>query len=282
MVIYLRRQDLHAESFYKHRLKRGELLIDSSNFEDIPELQLLHDYERLLRTLTSVFGKAEIKVEVFDKAHFHGGDIYQSFMDASGLPWLESYSIPEKSQNRGMDFNLIELYDEIFSHDLKGKEVFFLARMLEVLGSNKKTPSSSPFSLAQRKAYCEKFKDSNDRVAKDFLGRDSLFSDEFTTPQKTLSEKDIVRLHAEYAVGIHHLWYNFLASGSYGFKFHNWLKIVSYQKKIDSLSGGQKLELFLRKAIHSFGWRFIPKWGTGYELEKQLWDNGDLLTTRFF
>lgn len=88
IVLYMRRQDRLAVSYYSTRLK-SDTFTDDAVFPTIVRhapLPSYYDYNAVLARYEKAFGADNITVRVFDPDQFIGGDLICDFFDACGLP----------------------------------------------------------------------------------------------------------------------------------------------------------------------------------------------------
>lgn len=83
VVIYLRRQDMHAASMYAQALRRAILRPPSLEFLE-QELSGLYDYANLLRSWQSVFGEGSIIPRIFEPDALLNGDSVADFLGLCG------------------------------------------------------------------------------------------------------------------------------------------------------------------------------------------------------
>ena len=108
LVVYLRRQDEFATSYWRHQIKGIEWGTLAS-FLRRTRLAKSLEYRRALADIDSVFGEGHIAVRVFDRATFVGGDIYHDFCDAAGIAWQDDFVIPEMDLNPSLTVTATEI-----------------------------------------------------------------------------------------------------------------------------------------------------------------------------
>lgn len=85
IVVYLRRQDRMAISFYSTKLKSGN--DNPPVFPDMPKSGLLYyfNFEKLYQNWSQVFGAAAMKVRIFDQKEMYDHDLISDFCQTTGL-----------------------------------------------------------------------------------------------------------------------------------------------------------------------------------------------------
>ena len=179
VIIYLRRQDQHLESYYNQLIKAG--LATKQQGQNNRDDQF-YDYHRFLNTLASCFGKDNLIVRLYEPAWFVGGSIYQDFCHATGIHWEESFFLPGKDPNPKLEGKYLDLMSLANEIDRPWERKYWLN--YAILNSNvisRQNPSSSGhlFTHEQRKAFLARYAESNALVAREYFGQEDghLFED---------------------------------------------------------------------------------------------------------
>ena len=183
IIVYLRRQDEMAVSWLKQQIQNGWNKYCKLEWETFIKNTkgLMLDYYSFLEKLGKVIGKENIIVRVFERDNFHGGRIEADFLDALGLELTKDYEVSEEKYNLTISCNACEIkriINELPDHD---KETLPFVRKVteQYVGTNPSEEKSEWFSLEERKKFLEKYKDCNEKIAREFLHREDgrLFSD---------------------------------------------------------------------------------------------------------
>jgi hypothetical protein len=84
VIVYLRRQDLHATSNYTQMIRRG--VADAPRLDQLrPEHAMVYEYNELLDKWAAVFGSAAMKPRVFQRDRMPGGDVVDDFLALCGI-----------------------------------------------------------------------------------------------------------------------------------------------------------------------------------------------------
>ena len=93
VIVYFRRQDRVAVSFYSSQLKFGG--IRRHIFPPVGnELPYYYDFYSVFRNWVDVFGKENIVARRFDDKYFVDGSLVRDFVDAAGLVWSDDFEVP--------------------------------------------------------------------------------------------------------------------------------------------------------------------------------------------
>lgn len=98
IVVYLRRQDMVAVSYYSTKLKAGTTE-DEPIFPDVPDeddLPPYYDYDSMLRHYEAVFGKDNIDVRIFEPRRMVDGSLLSDFLNACRIPQRSDYFDPRR------------------------------------------------------------------------------------------------------------------------------------------------------------------------------------------
>jgi hypothetical protein len=111
ILLYIRRQDRVAVSYYSTRLK-SDSFADDVVFPAVPKrgpLPKYYDYDALLARYEKVFGAQNITVRIFDPARFVDGDLLRDFQDACGISGSPAF-VPVARENESLSEIGIRFY----------------------------------------------------------------------------------------------------------------------------------------------------------------------------
>ena len=180
VVLYLRRQPEYLVSRYYTLVTTGS----SSSFYDhinLPEEQSFLAYHRMVKNW-SVFGKDNIKIRIFDKKEFHENDLLSDFaftagFDMKGLQPVKNENVSSLDSASVEFLRLINLYYPKMEGPLRasvGRSV--LKRVYKrALNKNEK---AYHLSRGEAQMMLDTFREGNNWIAREFLGKDSLFHDD--------------------------------------------------------------------------------------------------------
>ena len=168
IVVYLRRQDRMALSMYSTRVKFGTTRKNVyPTWEEAKGRELVTlDYRRLLDLWSSVWGKENLTIRIFERDKLLDGDVVQDFLSISnmGLPAgseVMNESLPPKALYAIRELN------QYIPRNQRGD----LGGLASALFSGK----GALVTLSEAHEFLSYFESDNDSVAKNYLGTDKLF-----------------------------------------------------------------------------------------------------------
>ncbi len=181
LIVYLRRQDLLVESlwnqwvksFYKTTRTFAQW-VKAKRYSYYPL-----DYYAHLNKIAGYMGKENILLRVYEKNAFMGKEksIFSDFLEAVGLSLTEEYDMENISSNNGLRGNFIELKRQINSiPEYRQMEDFLRRPVLHAsnhVNNLDPSPNTTMFTLENRMSFMEQFRESNERVAREYLGREN-------------------------------------------------------------------------------------------------------------
>lgn len=182
IIVFLRRQDERLESRFNQNLKRR--LISSADAVRFEQRAATNDYKTLLHW-EDVFGAGNIIVLPFEKNAIKDG-LERTFMRALCLEWDDNFVISDPANTR-LSRDCIAFLQERFP-DRQSQEGYFpkLKYLLESYTARHPDPPQyrHVFPPATRLAILELCRESNEQVARHFLGRTDgiLFHDPEPSP----------------------------------------------------------------------------------------------------
>lgn len=185
ILVYLRRQDQWIQSAYQQQVKQDNCRL-AETLEGFYETSMKFvDYAERLKLWEKYFGLESIRVKLFEPARFEK-DIFHDFSDAVGFQIQEGFEFPDRSKsNIGINLDLLEMIR--ISNELGLSQIMHS----RLRAAEKKLPAhkgtSGAFSLipaAKRQTILQRFRESNEVVARRYLGREDgiLFSDMTVDP----------------------------------------------------------------------------------------------------
>lgn len=186
VIVYLRRQDSFLESYWKQRIRRRGATWKWERVRKNPPSYLVMDYYRHLRGIADIVGKENMEVRRYGAEYFEGGGhtIFSDFLGAVGLTLTEEYQQLPKQVNVSLHNNYAEikrilnfwLPEDEGERESQDQWVKRLA--VECSEMQKKQYNSSLFSEEERHAFLNGYRESNNQIAREFLGQEELFTEE--------------------------------------------------------------------------------------------------------
>ena len=179
IVLYLRRQPEYLVSHYGTHVVRGSTW-NIFDYLECPEDRSLLAYHKLVERW-SIFGKDKLKIRIFDRQEFQDNDLLADFastvgFDIAGLDRVEDANVSWDSAS-------IEFLRLLNSRCPAMSDSWEFNRDWRLLTANVR-----PFMKKGKKAYylnrCEarriidQFEEGNDWIAREYLGREKLFSED--------------------------------------------------------------------------------------------------------
>lgn len=191
IICYLRRQDNFIQSYYNQEVK------NAANFKEIMAYQppTILDYHELLSRWAKVFGRENIMVRPYEKQQFRNQDLITDFLSILGIELSDDFKRLKKNANPRLPIETLEymrLLNSLVRDKKKCREI--KSRLIDYSAVKFKDSTESLFynhSLFkpdQKYAIIQRYDASNQRVAKEYLGREDgcLFRE--SLPDVRLSE----------------------------------------------------------------------------------------------
>lgn len=177
VIVYFRRQDLWLESYFAQEIRAGKNSEELEGFiAYLRDTGYPLDYCRYMDDLAALFGKEKLLIRIFETAQFHGAEqtVYSDFLDIFGLSLKDGFVVAQEIRNSRYDGDLLECrrilnslpeYQAAF-HPLR--ECFDSLRDMKLIDSGEQF---SYFGPQERERFLASFAESNQRLAKEYLGR---------------------------------------------------------------------------------------------------------------
>ncbi len=205
IIVYLRRQDGMANSWLSQQIKEGwnkSAFVKWNNYKKKPD-KIKLDYYSLLEKIAGVMGKENIILRVFERDKFkgNGNTIFSDFLEAMGLEYTDEYQIKNEEANQSLTGNSQEIMRIMNSLLPDNGSMRELLRRAAARCEELKDVDNhfSMFSKEEAERFMAKYQESNDRIAREYLGQDEpLFGsqikdDEVWTPNNRFMYEDIIR-----------------------------------------------------------------------------------------
>lgn len=211
VIVYLRRQDSYASSWWNQKVKMGKRKYSTTSWESFirdPGNAIGLDYYKNLRKISDVLGKENLIVRRFGKQYLKNGSIFEDFFDALGLEYTDEYVIKERERNIRLDGNAIEIKRILNGlPGLDGKDNVLLREIvMKVSETNKQKNKTSYFTEEEARAFLEPYREGNRKVMREYLGQEEdLFDMHFKkrekwVPESSCMEQDLIVLMGNMAM----------------------------------------------------------------------------------
>lgn len=193
IIIYLRRQDHWLESALNQTIKFGGLMADNLRMASINKLIDIYsprlNYLKVLNLWSDVFGAESIQVGVYEKDRLMEQDIITDFCHSAGIDSSNLLApVPDKSvENKSISRNLLEFKRILNAVKRPKYQERVIAEILFNLSSKYEDNFSNDYPLldkSTRLSILQKYKDSNQEIAKQYLQDDGAL---FREPLPALS-----------------------------------------------------------------------------------------------
>ena len=194
IIAYLRRQPELLVSWYSQLMNAGSLPFDASFDEYVSsyfydESRNFDNYWNMLERWKNVFGRESIKPRIFDRKDMIQNDLLTDFssvaeIDMNGLVRVEPQQVSSDSETTEF-MRLLGLHFPMRG-DQSLPSRYHLSGMVQRLFSQSGSVGYR-LNRSQSQAILDKYRESNNAVAGEYFGRESLFSDDVSAyPEETL------------------------------------------------------------------------------------------------
>lgn len=177
IIIYLRRQDELLVSSYSTMIKSGSTINFNLDLK-LPN----YDYYNMLNKWTTVFGKDKIKIRPYEKNQWHRNNIYFDFAELIGINLEKQFTIPLTNKNSSLDRYQLKFLASFNKHlpvFVRDKPNTLRGNIVKLLENNS-TTDKIRLSKESILEILSRYKETNKLTARKFLGRDYLFTQEYS------------------------------------------------------------------------------------------------------
>lgn len=187
VIIYLRRQDIAFQSWWAEELKRFTDPKRCGSPDSLDALPVLRDgYDTLCDAWGQVFGKENLIVRAYERGQFPNGDVVDDFLSIFNLKKSDGFQIPPKGVNYSMPRDFIEFKRLMNTacDRCSSESRYFFPEICYAGMSAKGKGEAKLFSPAECLKMLERFDAGNERVAREYMGREDgiLFHDKRPAP----------------------------------------------------------------------------------------------------
>lgn len=203
VVVYLRRQDSLATSWWNQKIKIGKRDYSKDSWEnfvkDPTKFEL--EYYDSLKFIEKFVEKENIIVRRFGRQYFKNGSIFEDFIDAVGMRYSSHFVISEGQRNVSLVGNTHEIKRILNTiPDLRDQDnKFFRSIVIDMSEQRPDLKKETMFSPEEALKFMEQYREGNRKIMKEYFGKDEdLFDMDFSKNQKWVldykeMEKDIIQ-----------------------------------------------------------------------------------------
>lgn len=203
VVVYLRRQDSLATSWWNQKIKIGKREYSKDSWEnfvkDPTKFEL--EYYDSLKFIEKFVEKENIIVRRFGRQYFKNGSIFEDFIDAVGMRYSSHFVISEGQRNVSLVGNTHEIKRILNTiPDLRDQDnKFFRSIVIDMSEQRPDLKKETMFSPEEALKFMEQYREGNRKIMKEYFGKDEdLFDMDFSKNQKWVldykeMEKDIIQ-----------------------------------------------------------------------------------------
>lgn len=203
VVVYLRRQDSLATSWWNQKIKIGKRVYSKASWEKFVNnpTKLELEYYEPLKIIEKSVGRENMIVRRFGRQYFKNGSIFEDFIDAVGMRYSSRFVISEGQRNVSLVGNAHEIKRVLNAlPDLSDNNNTFFRRIAVSMSEQRpELKSETMFSSEEAAQFMEHYRADNRKIMQEYFGKDEdLFDMDFSKNNKwvldhTEMEKDIIR-----------------------------------------------------------------------------------------
>lgn len=179
VVCYLRRQDLMAVSRISEALRAGQARRGLPDLRSKGFLPAIYNYDQLLARWGSVFGQSAVHPKVFEKSQLAGGDIVTDFLETELRLKLDQPDNPPENTALSATAQLaLLMFNRTVSDHSPSDTAQRRRSFVKLLERTAPGPGWLPAKEDAMDFYSH-FEHGNNRIAREFFNRDTLFEDSF-------------------------------------------------------------------------------------------------------
>ncbi len=202
IIVYLRRQDLFAQSHWAQKVKEGACYDFQEYLETPTFLDYPLDYYAYMRMLAERFGKESLIIRVFEKSQFRGEEhtIYSDFLDIFGLKLSDGFDIEQEVYNTSLEGDYLEIKRILNAlpefHSNKHMLIYYMRTVQDMQLFEDNYRKTTCFKEGEQEAFMERFNEGNEKVAREFLNREDgrLFREDVADlPEYDINTEQLLR-----------------------------------------------------------------------------------------
>lgn len=182
-IVYVRRQDLYAQSLYRHAVRAPETRLTLTFREFLEQRPPRLDYWKLLKPWHRLVGPGNLIVRPYERGQWKDGDLLADFLHEIGAGAGAHLEVPQSAANRSYNARMVELLRLTNPGRDETAQRTFLplieAKLPEACVFEARGAASCYFSPEEQRAFMAGFEETNGLIASRWLGREDgrLFRD---------------------------------------------------------------------------------------------------------
>jgi hypothetical protein len=195
VIVYLRRQDLLIQSYWAQQVKETMTVSFKKYIESEKYKYFKVNYDERLEEIAAGVGKENVIVRVYEKQQYYGGSILSDFLHIFDIELNDQFKQPEKTVNVSLDGACLEVKRLLNNSPVYKTKKNFLVPLLTDIQQEQSGQvgytTGKYFSSRDQREFMEKFREGNEKVAREFLGREDgvLFRDEMIASEDDKATK---------------------------------------------------------------------------------------------
>lgn len=193
ILVYLRRQDLYLQSQWAQNVKET---MSKSFAEFAATTKVKLDYYDRLKQLESLVGTDGLIIRVYEKQQFEGAlhNLCSDYLQSVGIRWTDDFIYEDKLTNTSLSGIYLETKRMMNRNpNFATKQNFIVPYFQAVMKEKEAVTTFSVnryFTYEQQIEFLEKYRESNEKIAKEFLHRKDgvLFKDEIVKDEDERTE----------------------------------------------------------------------------------------------
>lgn len=202
IIVYFRRQDSYVQSLYAQKIKSDKSYTFYEFLDFLKDVDYPLDFASYMDRLSAIFGKDKLILRVFEKGQYMGPEhnLFSDFLDIFGLTLSDGFEIKNELHNRTLEGTYLEMRRRlnllpvpVRSSPVLKNSIYDIQRISPY---TEKRPKHTLFQIEDQHAFLQTFAESNQRLAKEYLGREDgvLFRIGVEDlPVESLSEEEMLR-----------------------------------------------------------------------------------------
>ena len=178
VIVYLRRQDLFAQSFWAQQVKETQTRGFKECMEDDRFLVFHFDYYSRLQEIEDFVGKGNVTVRVYENGQYEGRDkdLVSDFLYTLGIDYTDDFVMAEGVVNISLCGSYLELKRQLNRNpEIAVKQGFVQKMLTKIMKENSDTmrfDSGIYFEGDDQKIFMDKYEETNRLVAQNYLNRE--------------------------------------------------------------------------------------------------------------
>ncbi len=203
IIMYLRRQDLWAQSYWAQKVKVGKTTLGFREYlEAMQEAGYPLDYCAYMDMLAGLFGKDSLIIRIMEKEQFRGAEhsLLSDFLDIFGLSLSDGFAQQQDVLNPKLGGTYLELKRTLnmLPWLQENRSNVFIGSIMKIQDLNPfryELSGQSFFDPGEQKLFRDSFAESNRRLAEEYLGREDgvlFLEDEINLPSAPVKDSDLL------------------------------------------------------------------------------------------